>query len=308
MKAIAGKVVFWISLALCCLPFMSPPYALFLGLVLSFFVQNPLGKKKGKYTSLLLKASVVGLGFGVNINTALTTGKDGFLYTLVSIATTLLAGIALGKIFKVNKVSAYLVSVGTAICGGSAIAATAPVTSAKEEQISVSLAIVFLLNAIALFVFPAIGQWLQLSQQQFGVWSAIAIHDTSSVVGAAGVYGEEALAIATTIKLVRALWIIPLVVVTAFVFHQKGTKLKPPYFIGLFVVAMLLSANIPQVGELAPYIVKLAKTGFTVTLFLIGTSLSPQALKSVGVRPLLQGALLWLLVSIAALAFVSYMV
>lgn len=305
-RRVIEKIVFWLALLLCCMPFMTPPYALFLGLVLSFFIRQPLGKQKGKITGLLLKASVVGLGFGINIDTALTTGKEGFVYTVVSIAATMLIGIGLGKVFNVNKVTAYLVATGTAICGGSAIAATAPVTAAREEQMSMSLAIVFVLNAIALFVFPALGYYFDLTQQQFGVWSAIAIHDTSSVVGAAAAYGEEALNIAATIKLVRALWIIPLVIVTAMVFRKKGTKMKFPYFIGLFVVAMLLSAYIPQVSLVAPYIVQLAKVGFTVTLFLIGVGLSPQALKQVGIFPLLQGVVLWLLVSIVSLVWVLF--
>lgn len=302
-----GKVIFWLALIICAMPFMSPPYALFLGLLLSFFITNPLGKKRSKYTAFLLKASIVGLGFGININTALQAGKDGFIYTIISIAGTLLVGTLLGRMFKVDKVTSYLVSTGTAICGGSAIAATAPVTNAKEEQISVALVVVFVLNAIALFIFPAIGHWLDLSQSQFGIWAAIAIHDTSSVVGAASTYGEEALNIATTIKLVRALWIIPLVVLTAFIFKKKGAKTSIPWFIGLFVLAMLISSNVPQLEPVIPYIVRAAKTGFTITLFLIGSGLSPKALKSVGSKPLLQGVLLWALVSITSLMAILYL-
>jgi uncharacterized integral membrane protein (TIGR00698 family) len=307
-NGIVGKVVFWLALILCTMPFMTPPYALFLGLLLSFFITNPLGKKRSKYTAFLLKASIVGLGFGININTALQAGKDGFIYTIISIAATLIAGILIGKMFKVDKVTSYLVSTGTAICGGSAIAATAPVTDAKEEQISVSLVVVFVLNAIALFIFPVLGNWLDLSQSQFGVWAAIAIHDTSSVVGAASTYGEEALNIATTIKLVRALWIIPLVVLTAFIFKKKGTKTSIPWFIGLFVLAMLISSNVPQLEPVTPYIVGAAKTGFTITLFLIGSGLSPKALKAVGSKPLLQGVLLWALVSVVSLLAILYVI
>lgn len=303
-KESLGKVVFWLAMALCVMPFMSAPYALFLGLLYSLFFVNPLGKKRGKITSFLLKASVVGLGFGVDIQSALAAGKDGFVYTIVSISATLLLGILLGKVFKVERTTAYLVSSGTAICGGSAIAATAPVASANEEQISVSLGVVFVLNAIALFIFPVIGHMMELSQEQFGVWAAIAIHDTSSVVGAATTYGDEALIIATTIKLIRALWIIPLVVVTAAVFRKKGTKVSIPYFIGLFVVAMLLGSYITPLETVSPYIVRVAKIGFTITLFLIGSSLSPKAIKQVGVKPLLQGFALWTIVSIVALLFV----
>ncbi|MBZ0098134.1 MAG: putative sulfate exporter family transporter [Taibaiella sp.] len=307
-NSMAGKAVFWLALILCTLPFMSPPYALFLGLLLSFFITNPLGKKRSKYTAFLLKASIVGLGFGININTALQAGKDGFLYTIISIAGTLLAGIFIGRMFKVDKTTSYLVSTGTAICGGSAIAATSPVAGANEEQTSVSLVVVFVLNAVALFIFPVIGHILELSQSQFGVWAAIAIHDTSSVVGAASTYGEEALNIATTIKLVRALWIIPLVILTAFIFKKKGTKVSIPWFIGLFVVAMLISSNVPQLEPVTPYIVRIAKTGFTITLFLIGSGLSPKALKSVGAKPLLQGVVLWVLVSIFSLLGIIYVI
>lgn len=307
-NGIVGKVVFWLALIICAMPFMTPPYALFLGLLLSFFIVNPLGKKRSKYTAFLLKASIVGLGFGININTALQAGKDGFIYTIISIAATLLAGILIGRMFKVDRVTSYLVSTGTAICGGSAIAATAPVTDAKEEQISVSLVVVFVLNAIALFIFPVIGHMLDLSQSQFGVWAAIAIHDTSSVVGAASTYGEEALNIATTIKLVRALWIIPLVILTAFLFKKQGTKTSIPWFIGLFVLAMLISSNVPQLEPVTPYIVRAAKIGFTITLFLIGSGLSPKALKSVGSKPLLQGLLLWTLVSVVSLLAIRYII
>lgn len=304
----AGKAVFWLALILCTMPFMTPPYALFLGLLLSFFITNPLGKKRSKYTAFLLKASIVGLGFGININTALQAGKDGFVYTIISIAGTLAVGVLLGRIFKVDRVTSYLVSTGTAICGGSAIAATSPVTDAKDEQVSVSLVVVFVLNAIALFIFPVIGHLLDMSQSQFGVWAAIAIHDTSSVVGAASTYGEEALNIATTIKLVRALWIIPLVILTAFLFKKKGTKVSIPWFIGLFVLAMLISSNVPQLEPVTPYVVRIAKIGFTVTLFLIGSGLSPKALKSVGAKPLLQGVVLWMLVSVLSLWAVLYMI
>lgn len=306
IKATGGKIIFWLTLVICFFPFISPPYALLLGIVLSFFITHPLGAKKGKYTSQLLKASIVGLGFGININTAISAGKDGFVYTLISVAGTLFIGILLGRLTKADKISTYLISAGTAICGGSAIAAVAPVAEAKEEQISVSLAIVFVLNAIALFIFPAIGSWLHLSQEQFGIWSGLAIHDTSSVVGAAEVYGTDALNIATTVKLVRTLWIIPLVVITAIIFKKKGAEPRLPYFIGLFVIAMLLSASVPAIKEYAPYIVNVARRGFTVTLFLIGAGLSPKSLKSVGMRPLLQGVLLWLLVAAGSLAFVSY--
>lgn len=251
---------------------------------------------------MLLQVSVVGLGFGMNLYSAMKAGSQGVLFTVVSIITTLALGLLLGRLFKTDEKTSYLVAAGTAICGGSAIAAVSPVIQAKEEQISVSLGIVFILNAIALFIFPPIGHWLGLTQTQFGMWSAIAIHDTSSVVGAASRYGAEALEVATTVKLTRALWIIPVALGTSFFFKNTGQKkIKIPYFIGYFILAMVINTYVPAIHPISPYIVAIAKTGLTITLFLIGAGLSKKVLRSVGFRPLVQGVILWIFISLTAL-------
>jgi uncharacterized integral membrane protein (TIGR00698 family) len=248
-----------------------------------------------------LQVSVVGLGFGMNVQTALQAGRQGILFTIASIAGTLSLGALLGYFFKIEKKTSVLVSCGTAICGGSAIAAVAPVIKAEEKQISVALGTIFILNSIALFVFPAIGHWLHLSQTQFGLWCAIAIHDTSSVVGAASKYGNEALQIATTVKLARALWIIPISLLAAFFSKAGSGKVKMPYFIGWFIVAIILNTYVPFIHPASAVIVQIAKMGLTLTLFLIGAGLSRKTLSSVGIKPLLQGVILWVVISVASL-------
>lgn len=295
------KVIFLLCIVLCLTPWVTPPIALFMGLLVAQFVGHPYQQHNKKLTTYLLQYSIIGLGFGMNIQTALKAGSQGILFTVVSILGTLLLGTLLGKAFNIDKKTAHLISSGTAICGGSAIAAIAPVINAEEQQISVALGIVFILNSIALFVFPVLGHALHLSQHQFGLWSAIAIHDTSSVVGAASAYGSEALETATTVKLARALWIIPVALGTALVFRNGKQKIKIPYFIGGFVLAMVVYTYVPAIHPISPYIVEVAKKGLTVTLFLIGAGLSRKAIKAVGVKPLLQGVILWLVISIAAL-------
>jgi uncharacterized integral membrane protein (TIGR00698 family) len=244
----------------------------------------------------------------MNVNSALSAGKTGFLFTVASIFSTLLLGLLLGKWLKIDSKISHLISCGTAICGGSAIAAIAPVIQSDEKQTSVALGVIFILNSIALFLFPAIGHWLHLSQQEFGLWCAIAIHDTSSVVGAANKYGPEALQIATTVKLARALWIIPVALLTATVFKNKSSKIKIPYFIGLFILAMILNTYVPQMAVIAPYLVAIAKIGLTVTLFLIGAGLSYTVLQSVGTKPLVQGVVLWVCIAVAALLSILYFI
>jgi uncharacterized integral membrane protein (TIGR00698 family) len=282
---------------LCVSPLVSPPVALIMGVIIAQFFEHP---SINKVTHLLLQVSVVGLGFGMNASSALKAGKEGILFTVFSILLTLILGFFMGKIFKIDKKISYLISTGTAICGGSAIAAIAPVIKAEEKQISVALGTVFILNAIALFIFPVIGHVLNLSQTQFGLWSAIAIHDTSSVVGAASRYGSEALEVATTVKLARALWIIPLAFISTILFSNKEGSINIPYFIGLFVVAMLVNTYIP----FSHYLVAVARAGLTLTLFLIGCGLSKKVLQSVGLKPLLQGVILWISISVAALVAV----
>ena len=295
------EIIFIITLILCLSPFISPPIALLLGILIAQFVGHPYLHLNHKATHILLQFSVVGLGFGMNVNTALQAGKSGVLFTIVSIFGTLTAGYLIGKLLKINKKTSYLISSGTAICGGSAIAAISPVIKAEEKQISVALGTVFILNSIALILFPLIGAQLHLSQSQFGLWAAIAIHDTSSVVGAASKYGNHALEIATTVKLARALWVIPIAFLSTLIFKSKGAKIKIPYFIGFFVIAIILNTYVPFFGLFNNYIVQISKSGLTVTLFLIGSGLSKKMLASVGIKPILQGVVLWILISTTTL-------
>lgn len=300
-------LVFSSLVVLCLSSLISPPIALLLGILIAQLVGHPFVHLNHKATQVLLQVSVVGLGFGMNVQSAVNAGKTGFVFTVASIFGTLLIGFLLSKFLKVEKKTSFLISAGTAICGGSAIAAVSPVIKAKEKHISVALGVVFILNSIALFVFPVIGHVFNLSQTQFGLWSAIAIHDTSSVVGAAAKYGEKALEVATTVKLARALWIIPVSFIATVLFKNQQRKIKIPYFIALFVLAMLANTYLQPVQALAPYVVKVSKAGLTLTLFLIGCGLSVNVLKSVGVKPLLQGALLWMVIASCSLwAIISF--
>ncbi|WP_066829121.1 YeiH family protein [Rufibacter ruber] len=288
----------------CCLtPWVSPPVALGLGVLLANTTGNPFRQATPALTKKLLQLSIVGLGFGMNAQAAVQASSTGFTLTVASICFTLLVGFVLGKWLKVENTTAYLVAVGTAICGGSAIAAVSPLVQAQEKQMSLSLGIVFLLNSVALVVFPWLGHRLHLSQAQFGVWAALAIHDTSSVVGAGQSYGEAALQLATTVKMARALWIIPVAVLTAWRFQPAGGgKITVPYFIGAFVLAMLLNTYAPASFTPAfTFIAALAKRTLTLTLFLAGSGLVWSALKTLGIRPLLMGLLLWLLLGTGSL-------
>ena len=284
--------------ALCFFPVVSPPIALFLGII---FV-NIFGQvfNADKIIKIVLQVSIVGLGFGINLKQALQAGSEGFLFTVFSITLIVVLGIALGYIFRIDKIITQLISFGTAICGGSAIAAIAPILKADGKQTSVSLGIIFLLNALALFIFPEIGQYFHLSQNQFGIWSAIAIHDTSSVVGAASKYGHEALQTATTVKLARALWIIPISFMLSFL-NKSGGKVKIPYFIGFFILAILVNSYFPVIKEVTDYVVDFSKSSLKVALFLIGIGLSFQNLKNIGIKPLLLGIILWIVISVISL-------
>lgn len=297
-------VVFIVALLFCFTPLVSPALALLLGILIAQFVGHPYLHLNHRVTHSLLQMSVVGLGFGMNAQEAWNAGKEGLMFTVFSILITLIFGFFLGKMLKVNVKTSYLISAGTAICGGSAIAAIAPVIKAKEKQISIALGTIFILNSLALFIFPFLGSFLDLSQSQFGIWSAIAIQDTSSVVGAASKYGEEALQIATTVKLTRALWIIPIALLSSWLFKSKGTKISIPYFIGLFVVAVLLNSYVPFVGMVSRYVVYISKIGLALTLFLIGSGLSKELLLSVGLKPIVQGTVLWLIISVIGLCAV----
>lgn len=285
---------------------VTPPVVLFTGLVFALLCGQAYPTFNKKVSKKLLQYSVIGLGFGMNLQASLASGKEGMLFTIISVIGTLLIGMFIGcKILKLNRNTSYLISSGTAICGGSAIAAVGPIIKAKDTDMSMALATVFILNAIGLFLFPALGHWLGLSQQEFGTWAAIAIHDTSSVVGAGAAYGEEALQVATTIKLTRALWIIPLALVTSVIFRNEGKKISIPWFILFFIVAMLINtyllADYPEIGK---FIAGIARKGLIITMFFIGASLSVDVIKSVGIRPLLQGVLLWIIISAASLAYI----
>lgn len=295
------EVIFLLATVFCLSPFITPPIALLLGLIIAQFIGHPYLHLNHRATHILLQVSVVGLGFGMNVTSAMKAGKEGIIFTIISIIGTLIIGFFIGKFLKIEKKISYLISSGTAICGGSAIAAISPVIKADERQISVALGTIFILNSIALVVFPYIGDFMNLSQSQFGLWCAIAIHDTSSVVGAASKYGTQALEIATTVKLARALWIIPIAFLSTLIFKNKGGKIKIPYFIGLFVVAMILNIYIPFVQQYSHYLTAFAKAGLTLTLFLIGCGLNKKVLQSVGFRPLIQGVVLWIIISASSL-------
>lgn len=295
------QLIFAVVVLLCLFSVISPPAALLFGVIVVNVFGNPFVEFNSKAITFLLQFSVVGLGFGMNTASAFSAGKEGFVLTVFSIFSTLIFGFLLGKWLKTDRKTSHLISCGTAICGGSAIAAISPVVKSNENQTSIALGVIFILNSIALFVFPFIGHQLDLSQKQFGLWCAIAIHDTSSVVGAANKYGAEALQIAATVKLARVLWIIPISLLTAFIFKNKNSKIKIPYFIGLFILAMILNSYVPQITSFAPHIVSLAKIGLTITLFLIGAALDVNTLKSIGVKPLLQGVFLWIFIAVLAL-------
>jgi uncharacterized integral membrane protein (TIGR00698 family) len=297
------KTVFFLLLILSATGFISPPIALCAGIVFGLSLEHPYAADSRAFARFLLQASVVALGFGMNLHEVLKAGRSGFLYTALGIGFALVAGLLTGKILAVRGTTSYLISTGTAICGGSAIAAIGPIVQADDEEMAVSLGTVFILNSIALFIFPSIGGFCHLSQAQFGLWSALAIHDTSSVVGAASRYGNEALVVATTVKLARALWIVPLALATAVV-KRSRSKIQIPWFIFLFCLAAVINTYGPQEPRLSEMFFRLGRLGLTVTLFLIGTGISRTTLKEVGWRPLAQGVFLWILVAITSLYFI----
>ncbi|UAB83396.1 putative sulfate exporter family transporter [Zunongwangia sp. SCSIO 43204] len=301
MKPAITSVLFVLLCLACLLPVVNPPIALAAGIVFAQFFQNPFQQKTQTSINWLLKLSVIGLGFGMNIDKALAAGKDGFLFTIISISLTIGLGILIGKIFKIDQKIAKLISSGTAICGGSAIAAISPIIKADAKQISIAIGSVFLLNSLALFLFPVLGHYFNMSQHQFGIWSAIAIHDTSSVVGAAQVYGNEALEIATTVKLARALWILPVSVLFAISNHTELKKIKIPYFIGLFILAIIANTYIPNIEFVAPGIVSVSKMGLTLVLFLIGSTLNYKSFIQVGIKPVILAVFIWIFISIVSL-------
>ena len=310
MKSIA-KIIYILLIALIIFPFdkldlpqISAPVGLLMGLVFAFTLANPCPNFNKKTSKYLLQVAVVCLGFNMNLHESLKSGSEGMLFTVVSVIGVMFLGVLLGYWLHINRKTAYLISSGTAICGGSAIAAVGPVLKANENEMAVSLGVIFILNSIALFIFPPIGHILEMSQSQFGTWAAIAIHDTSSVVGAGEIYGEEALQLATLIKLTRALWIIPLALVTMFIFRDKTSRISIPWFIFIFVLAMVVNTYVALPEWLVDSLVWVAKRGMVVTLFLIGASLSLKSIKAVGVKPLLQAVILWVVISLSSLGVV----
>lgn len=293
-------ILFLLALGFAASGWASPPLALAIGLAFGLLFKNPFASQAAKYSRVLLQASVVGLGFGMNLHEVVRAGRSGFVYTLLGIAFAMTVGMTLGLLLKVKRKPAFLISTGTAICGGSAIAAVGPVSGASAEEMAISLGTIFVLNSVALLTFPFIGTFFHLSQTQFGLWAALAIHDTSSVVGAAAKYGAVALAVGTTVKLARALWIVPLTLATALVRHTKA-KIHWPWFIGLFCLAAVCNTYVSPGAAVYPWISTAARIGMTVTLFLIGSGISIATVKQVGPRPLLQGVLLWLIVSVTSL-------
>jgi uncharacterized integral membrane protein (TIGR00698 family) len=283
----------------------SPAIALLGGLIYGLTFAHPFQAESSNVTRFLLQGSVVALGFGMNLHEVLHAGRSGFVYTAVSISAALLLGLGLGYVIHVAEKPSFLISAGTAICGGSAIAAVGPIVRASEEEMAVSLGAVFVLNSVALFIFPAVGFALHMSESQFGLWSALAIHDTSSVVGATAKYGPTALAIGTTIKLARALWIVPLSVATTVMLRSKA-RIQWPWFILFFCIAALLNTLLPRFHPSFGALNHMGKLGLTVTLFLIGASLNRETLRKVGIRPLLQGLTLWIVVGASTLALILF--
>jgi uncharacterized integral membrane protein (TIGR00698 family) len=296
----AAKIIFFAGLILAASGLISPPVALVAGLIYGFSFTMPYPKQTRTASRWLLQASVVGLGFGMNLHQVVRAGGSGFVYTATGIATTMLLGLFIGRLIVVDRKVSFLINVGTAICGGSAIAAVSPIIHADDEEIAVSLGTVFVLNSIALLVFPFIGTALHLTQSQFGLWAALAIHDTSSVVGAAAKYGNEALAVGTTVKLARALWIVPIALVTAYMMKSKA-RVQWPWFILFFCLAAVANTYVPLFAPAYSVLSRLGRVGLTGTLYLIGTGLSMSTLKQVGARPLIQGVLLWAAVAITSL-------
>lgn len=299
------RILFILGLLFVMSPLASPPLALVLGLVFGLTFAHPYLKQSQKFSKTLLQVCVVGLGFGMDLQEVIKVGQIGFFYTALSITFTLGLGYLLGKLLKVGKTDSYLISVGTAICGGSAIAAVGPVAGATDDEMSVSLGTVFILNSVALIVFPFIGTAMNLTQTQFGLWAALAIHDTSSVVGAGAKFGALALAVGTTVKLARALWIVPVTLGTAAI-KRNGAKIKYPWFIGLFILAAVVNTYLTIGSTIYEIFYDLAKIGLTVTLYLIGSHISLQKIKQVGVRPLAQGVILWITVSAVSLTLIIY--
>src|SRR5208337_2063744 len=297
------RIAFIIVFLACFSSFISPPLALTLGILFGLVLSNPFPFETRRISPWLLQGSVVALGFGMNLYEVLKVGRSGFIYTALGIVFTLVLGLILGKILRVHGNSSYLITAGTAICGGSAIAAIAPIVQADEEEMAVSLGTVFVLNSVALLIFPPLGHLFHLSQTQFGLWAALAIHDTSSVVGAASRYGAQSLIIGTTVKLARALWIVPLALATAAIKRSKS-KIHYQWFILFFCLAAVINTFFLAISPFSRSLFQLGRLGLTATIFLIGSGISRATLRHVGWRPLAQGILLWIVVGLSSLYFI----
>ena len=298
-----SKILFWVGLLAAATGFLSPPLALVMGLAYGLALTNPYRNVTRSLANWLLQLSVVGLGFGMDLGEVLRVGRSGFLYTAAGISMTMLLGLGVGRLLKVGRAPSFLIAVGTAICGGSAIAAVGPVINASEDEMAVSLGTVFILNSVALILFPLVGWALHLSQTQFGLWSALAIHDTSSVVGATAKYGALALSVGTTVKLARALWIVPMTLATA-VIKRSGTAIRWPWFILFFCLAAFANTYSPALHSFCSEANRVGKIGLIVTLYLIGAGLTKETMRKVGIRPLAQGVLVWLIVALASLELI----
>lgn len=303
-KDLLRKILFFLLVVFCISPFASSPVALALGIAFTIIIGNPYVQKVHTYIHLLLQISIVGLGFGLQLDEAMKAGREGITLTIMSITTVMVLGYFLGKFLEMERPLSYLISVGTAICGGSAIAAVTPIIKPTTKQMSLALAIVFTLNSVALFIYPAIGHLLNMTQEQFGLWCAIGIHDTSSVVGAANKYGDIALKVATTVKLSRALWIIPMSLLTMVLFKTKGAKIKIPWFIGYFIIAILLHTYFPIFEGFSHIATTAAKSGLNLTLFFIGSTISIQTLKTISWKPLFLAVVLWIIISVGSLLII----
>lgn len=334
MKSKIGKVLYWVLLVIVFFPFkavglpdiITAPVGLALGLLFAIIFGTPFPKVNRVLSKTLLQASVVGLGFGMNLIKSLQSGAEGMIFTVASVIGVMVIGVILGNYMRINSKTSYLISSGTAICGGSAIAAVGPVVNADKDEMAVSLGVIFILNAIALFIFPPMGHFFHLSQTQFGTWAAIAIHDTSSVVGAGAAYGAEACDLATLIKCTRALWIIPLAFFTMWFYPkmmqrknrkasgmeagikedgERKAKISIPWFIFYFVIAMVINTYTRDLNGALPqlydFIYDLARKCLVAVLFAIGAGLSLKVIKSVGVKPLIQAVTLWVCIGAVSL-------
>jgi len=301
MNYLLNNFYVWVAVAIIISVFSkSPALALCVGAVISISFGNPVKKQTGSLAKKILQLAIVMLGFGLQINVVLKVGYASVWITMVSISGTMLTGYILGKLFSVERDLSVLLSSGTAICGGSAIAAMSPAIGASETHTAVAMAIVFLLNGLGLIIFPYAGHMLGMSQTDFGLWSALAIHDTSSVVGAASIYGMQALAVGTTVKLTRALWILPLAFAGSKVCKSEN-KAKFPWFLLFFLLAAVARSYMPQYEVYFTDMAHIGKRMMVFTLFLIGAGLTLSELKKIGVKPLVMSVILWGIVSIVSL-------